>query len=404
MTLEDCENVRDLKPSATLAVAALCNEMREQGRSVIDLSIGEPDFRTPDFAAQAGIAAIVQGFTHYTAVPGLPPLRSAIARHLSARAGRELSPAGVVVSNGAKQALFNAIFSLFGPGDEVLLPTPYWTSYPSLISLARAVTTFVPTRLEHDFLPTVDELEAAATPRTRGLILNSPANPTGATLSADALRAIVEWAAARGLWVISDEIYSRICYTAERAPGVLDLDPALLERVVLVDGVSKAFAMTGWRIGFAWSGNALAGRMAALQSHITSNAATPSQYAALAAFRDEPRVEHAVRAMVAVFRHRRARVIEALRTELPESRFVEPAGAFYVFLSVDPYFDDTRADAVAFCRWLLAETNVALVPGEAFGDERYVRLSFAAPQGELVEGVRRMAEAVRAPRAGLATR
>jgi aspartate aminotransferase len=403
MTLEVCENVRTLKPSATLAVAALCTELRAQGRAIIDLSIGEPDFRTPDFAAQAGIAAIVQGFTHYTPVPGVADLRAAIATQLSARAGRTLSPRGVVVSNGAKQSLFNAIFSLFGPGDELLLPVPYWTSYPSLIELARATTAFVTTRQANGFKPTVDDLARAASPRTRGLLLNSPSNPTGTMLSLEELRVLVEWAVERNYWIISDEIYGRICYTAERAPSVLDLDAALLDRVVLIDGVSKAFAMTGWRIGFSYSGEALANRMSALQSHITSNAATPSQYAALATFQDEPRVEHAVRAMVSVFRHRRAHVLEAFRSALPDVEFVEPDGAFYLFFRVDRYFDDVRTDSVAFCRWLLEETGVALVPGEAFGDDRFVRLSFAAPQGELMEGIRRLAGAIVALRTGAGT-
>jgi aspartate aminotransferase len=386
------ENVRELETSATIAVATLCKTMRAEGREVIDLSAGEPDFRTPDFAAQAGIAAIVQGFTHYTPVAGIPALRELIAGHLSRTSERTIDPDGIVVTTGAKQALFNACFVLFGPGDEVLLPTPYWTSYPELIKLARARPLLVPTDEERDFKVTIDDLEARVTPRVRGLILNSPNNPTGAVYALDELDAIAQWAAERDLWVISDEIYGRICYDAPRAPSVLDLEPALLERTVMVDGVSKAFAMTGWRVGFSYSDRTLAGRMTALQSHVSSNVSTPAQFAAMAAFRPEPRVEHAVRAMVGVFRHRRERITMLFRKHIPDARFVLPGGAFYLFFRADPFYRDAYPDSLAFCRWLLENTGVALVPGRAFGDDRFVRLSFAAPEDELAEGIRRIGE------------
>jgi aspartate aminotransferase len=387
-------NTRDLKESATLAVAALARTMKEQGREVIDLSIGEPDFRTPDFAAQAGIAAIVQGFTHYTPVPGLLTLRQLIAEHLHHTHGRETESAGVVVTAGAKHALFNACFTLFGPGDRVLLPAPYWTSYPELIKLARAVPAIVAMHLEDGFKVTPGMLDRQYDESVRGLILNSPSNPTGAVYSLEELDAVVRWAADRDVWVISDEIYDRICYDEKRAPGILDLDPALFERAVLINGASKAFAMTGWRLGFSYSSPALAGKMADLQSHMTSNVATPTQYAAMAIYRSEPRVEHAVRAMVGVFRHRRERLVSLFRKHLPKVEFKPPAGAFYLFFRVDGFYHDEISDSITFCRWLLETTGVALVPGAAFGDDRFVRLSFAAPEDELVEAVRRMGEAL----------
>jgi aspartate aminotransferase len=390
------DNVRELESSATIAVATLCRILKAEGREVIDLSAGEPDFRTPDFAAQAGIAAIVQGFTHYTPVAGVPALREMIADHLGELAGRAIDPAAIVVTAGAKQALFNACFTLFGPGDEVLLPSPYWTSYPELIKLARARPTLVVADETSGFRLAPDELEAKLSPRTRGLILNSPGNPTGAVYPADELEAILRWAAERDLWVISDEIYGRICFTAHRAPGVLDFDTALLDRVVMVDGLSKAFAMTGWRLGYSWSRVDLAARMTALQSHISSNVSTPTQFAAIAAFRPEPRVEHAVRAMVGVFRHRRERIMALFRQHLPDAQFVPPDGAFYLFFRVDAYYRDGFADSISFCKWLLETTGVALVPGRAFGDDRFVRLSFAAPEDELAEGIRRMGEALSA--------
>jgi aspartate aminotransferase len=396
------ENVRELVPSATLAISAQCRTMREQGREVIDLGAGEPDFRTPDFAAQAGIAAIVQGFTHYTPVAGVPALRQAIADHISATFGKPADPQRIVVGSGAKQALFNTCFVLFGPGDRVIVPTPYWTSYPEILRLARAEPVFVTTTAERGFRVTVADLDTAWHPRVRALILNSPSNPTGAIYPLAEIEAIARWAAERGVWIISDEIYGRICYLSPRAPSVLDLDDALLHRVVVVDGPSKAFAMTGWRVGYTWSAPEIATRIGAFQSHTTSNVSTPAQYAAVAVYRPEPRVEHAVRAMVGVFRHRRERVLALFRKYLPDAHFHPPEGAFYIFFRADAYYADGTSDSVAFCRWLLDRTGVALVPGIAFGDDRYVRLSFSAAEDELAEGMRRIGE-VLAPRVARAT-
>lgn len=392
-------NVSTLQPSATIAVATLCRELRAEGRDILDLSVGEPDFRTPDFAAQAGIAAIVQGFTHYTPVAGLPELREAIAASMSRLTGAVVDPAGIVVSNGAKQALFNACFALFGPGDDVLLPAPYWTSYPDLISLARATPVVVNTTMEQGFKVTPAMLDAARTPRTRGLILNSPGNPTGAVYSGAEVSALVEWARRNDAVVISDEIYGRVCFEEERAAGILDVTD-VDDHVVVVDGASKAFAMTGWRVGYSYSTRPLASAMAAMQSHITSNIATPSQYAALAAYRDEPRVEHAVRAMVNVFRRRRAKALEMLAAHLPEAEVMPPAGAFYAFIRVDRFFDEQASDSIALCRKLLEETGVAAVPGAAFGDDRFIRISLAAPEADIGEAIRRMGAALAATAAG----
>jgi aspartate/methionine/tyrosine aminotransferase len=206
------------------------------------------------------------------------------------------------------------------------------------------------------------------------------------------LDAILLWAAERGIWVISDEIYGRLCYSADRAPSVLDADDSLLERVVLVDGVSKTFAMTGWRIGFSYSAPELAAQLTSLQSHITSGASSPAQAAALAAYQDEPRVHEALRAMVLVFRRRREHAAAAVRAALPAVEFNDPDGAFFLFLRVDSYFDEGHTGSIAFCNYLLERTGVALVPGAAFGEDRYVRLSFAAPEAEILEAIRRVGE------------
>lgn len=235
------DNVSGLEPSATLAVSAACKAMRAEGREVIDLSAGEPDFRTPDFAAQAGVAAIEQGFTQYTPVAGLPELRAAIAHQLTSRSGRPIEPNTIVVTVGAKHALFNVCFTLFGPGDRVLIPSPYWTSYPEIVRLARAEPVIVTTTRDDGFKVSPELLERHYVANVRGLILNSPNNPTGTIYSKAELAALVDWAIERDVWVVSDEIYGRVCFTAPRAASVLDLDPdgAAADHVVVVDGASK---------------------------------------------------------------------------------------------------------------------------------------------------------------------
>lgn len=394
MSLRTSENVRNLEPSATLAVAALARELRDAGRDIIDLGAGEPDFRTPEFIANAAIAAIQAGQTRYTAAPGIVPLRQAIARDMASRHGKAVDAAGIIVTAGAKQALFNAIFTLFGPGDRVIVPAPYWTSYPALIQIARAEPVFVTGSEERGFKVTPAELDRVYDERVRGLMLNSPSNPTGAVYSLDELRAVAQWARERGVWLISDEIYGRICYTADRAPGLLDLDPAPLDHAVIVDGASKTFAMTGWRIGYSYSSPELALRMTALQSHITSNATTPAQYAAVAAYSMDENQAAEVRAMVDVFRKRRDLVVERFRELLPGVEFVSPEGAFYLFFRIDRFFDAAAPDSIALCRSLIERAGVAVVPGAAFGDDRYARLSFAASEQALNDGIRRIAEAL----------
>jgi aspartate aminotransferase len=383
------ENVRQVEGSATIAIAARARELRAQGRNVLDLSIGEPDFRTPDFAAQAGITAIQEGHTHYPPVPGIAPLREAIARLIQKTTGLKAEGAGVVVTSGAKQALFNACFCLFGPGDEVLIPVPYWTSYPALVRLARAEPRFVPTTAEAGFRATLADLEAARTPRVKGLILNSPANPTGAVYSADELAAITHWAKQHDIWLISDEIYGRICFTAPRAPSVLDVVDSL-DKIVVVDGASKAYAMTGWRLGYSYSSRAVADRMSSLQSQITSGASTPAQYAALAAFSDAVQGEKAVAAMAEVFTTRRNSVLAEFREYAPDVFCFPPDGAFYVFFQVDQFFTTSVPDSSAFCSWVLEETDIALVPGSAFGEDRFVRMSFATSSDILSEAIKRL--------------
>jgi aspartate aminotransferase len=389
-------NIERLKPSATMAVSSLAKKLAEEGRDILNLSAGEPDFDTPPFISDAGIEGIRQGQTRYTPPAGMPTLRKAIAARLSERAGRALDWNGVVVTCGAKQSLFNAAFCLFGPGDEVIGPAPYWTSYPDLVMIARAEPIAASGEESDDFKLTPAVLDSVATPRTKGLILNSPSNPTGAVYSASELRAIAEWARDHGVWLISDEIYGRIYFDDDgrAAPGLLDLPKESLGNFVLVDGASKSFAMTGWRLGFSYCETEVAKKFGDLQSQVTSNASTPTQVAALEAYTNVKATERSLAEMVVAFRRRRDLVTSRMSELMPGVPFVYPKGAFYLYFRVDHLFDDEVKGATAWCSRLLNETGVALVPGGAFGDDRWVRMSYAAADEVLEDAIARMAGVV----------
>jgi aspartate aminotransferase len=389
------DNIARLQPSATMAVSALAKKLAAEGRDIIDLSAGEPDFDTPSWISDAAIAGIRAGKTRYTQPQGVPELRAAVARDLlsGAAPGWKFSGDNVVVGAGAKQALFNVCFALFGPGDEVLVAGPYWTSYPEIVSLARAEPAFVAGAEERDYKLTVEDLERARSPKTRGLILSSPSNPSGAVYSLEELRAVARWAKEHGVWLLSDEIYRRIYFGAEggAAPGLLSLSPEDLGPFVILDGVSKTFAMTGWRIGYMLGDAGLAAKVGALQSQTTSNPATPSQMAALAALSNPEKAAASVAEMVSAFHRRRDLVVSRVRERLPHLSFVHPDGAFYLFLKVSAEYDGKVEGSQAWCASVLEGTGVAMVPGSAFGDDRYVRMSFATSDALLEESFRRLA-------------
>ncbi|HET9515520.1 MAG TPA: pyridoxal phosphate-dependent aminotransferase [Gemmatimonadales bacterium] len=381
-------NLSQLKASETVAISAEARRRRAAGEDVLDLGVGEPDFDTPEPAAAAGVAAIQQGKTRYPSNVGIPELRRAMARHLSALSGnRPLDPDRFVISTGSKQALFNTCFALFGPKDKVLIPSPAWVSYPQIVHLARAEPVMVPGDIDWGLKTSVRDLDRHADQLARGLILCSPCNPTGAVYTRTELRAIAEWAHQRKIWVIADEIYRRIYYGEGPAPSFLDLPDELLERVVLITGASKAYAMTGWRIGAAYGPPHLVQAVAALQSHTTTGANHPAQWAAAAAYSD-PRVEQEVQRMVAAFRRRRDLIVARFRADAPGVEFVEPHGAFYFFFRVDSIASGMNGQA--FCTSLMQEQGVALVPGAAFGDDRWVRLSYAVSDEELAAALDRM--------------
>lgn len=383
-------NLQHLKGSETIAINAEARRLRALGREVVDLSVGEPDFDTPDPAAQAGIQAIQKGFTRYPPNPGTPELRHAIASHLSSLSGgRTVNPDQIVVSTGSKQALFNACFSLFGPKDKVLIPSPAWVSYPQIVHLSRATPVMVPGAADWGLKVGAADLERHTDKLVRGLVLCSPCNPTGSVYTLPELKALGDWARQHEVWVISDEIYRRIHYGSGPAPSFFDLPDEYLERAVVIYGASKAYAMTGWRIGAAWAPPHLVKAMSNLQSHTTTGANHPAQLAATAAFTD-PRVEREVVRMAAAFRKRRDLLVERFRQEAPGVEFVEPHGAFYLFFRVDGLRPGGGVTGTRFCERLLTEHGVAMVPGAAFGDDRWVRLSYACSEKDLSRAMDRI--------------
>ncbi len=379
------QRVRTMEESATLAMNKLRLDLRAKGRKVFNFSVGEPDFGTPPFIRRAAYEALESGWTRYTAVEGVPELRDAVASHAGGLRGERIARDEVVITCGAKHACANVLLAIVDPGDEVLLPAPYWVSYPEMIRLADGIAVPVLGPRENGYRVTPELLLPKVTPRTVGLIVNSPGNPTGCVYNPREIAALVAFAKAHDLWILSDEIYDRFVFAGEFASPYRGEGRA---RTFLVGGLSKTCAMTGWRIGWAIGERETIAAIGRLQGHTTSNIAAVSQAAALAALAgmDDP----ALRSMVEEFARRRARVI-ALLSELKDVYFTPPEGAFYVFLDIGAHLQRRRANPLEFCIRLLEETGVALVPGDAFGDPRGVRLSYARPLDELEQGIHALA-------------
>jgi aspartate aminotransferase len=391
-TFTASSNIAELKESPTIAVSTRAKAMRASGLAVIDLGAGEPDQPTPAYIMEGAHHALSAGATRYTAVEGIAPLRARIAERAAAIHGKPIDASQVVVSGGTKQALFNACFCLFGHGDEVLVPTPAWPSYYEILSLARANAMIVRGAAEQAFRVSADQLRTAATARTRGVLLNSPSNPTGAVYSRADMESIVQLADERGWWIISDEIYRQVSYGSEPATSLLEIMKGF-DRAIVVDGVAKAFAMPGWRIGWSISSPAVARAMGALQSHVTSNAATISQHAALAALSNEAAEREALSSMLEQFRNRRDGATAILREHGIE--FVEPEGAFYLFIRVGRAATADPEPGTTFAKDLLETKLVAVVPGAAFHAPEWIRLSYAAADNDVMEGVRRVTALLR---------
>jgi aspartate/methionine/tyrosine aminotransferase len=383
-----------ISESATLAVDAKAKALKAAGRDVIGFGAGEPDFATPAAIVQAAIAACSDpAMHHYTPAAGLPALRQAIADKTARDSGYAVTAAQVLVTNGGKQAVFEAFATLLDPGDEVVLPAPYWTTYPESIKLAGGVPVVVETDTASGYLATVDQLEAARTERTKVLLFCSPSNPTGAVYPPEAVEAIGRWAVDHGIWVVTDEIYEHLLYDGATAPSMPVVVPELADHCVVVNGVAKTYAMTGWRVGWLIGPLDVVAAAANLQSHATSNVSNVAQVAALAAVTGDL---SAVAMMREAFDVRRRTMVRMLN-EIPGVECPTPLGAFYCFPSVQALLDKplrgrTPATSSELAELILEEVEVAVVPGEAFGAPGCFRLSYALGDDDLAEGVGRIAK------------
>lgn len=382
------DRVVQLKPSATLAVNALAKELARSGKDIISLSVGEPDFRTPDLIGQAAVQAINDGFTHYTDELGIAPLREAAADYFNRYYQAGAASGNILIGNGGKQCLFNAFMALVNPGDEVLMPTPSWVSYPAMIEIAGGVPVPVPAGAEQNFKVTVEDLERLYSKKTRACIINSPSNPTGAVYSREELDAIAAWAVEKNIVLISDEIYDRLVYGGAEHHSLCGWWNKHPENFAILNGVSKTYAMTGWRVGYLLAHPALIKASGKLSGQSTSSVCSIAQKAALAALtHDFPEAD----GMKAAFERRRKLVTDMIDA-WPGVECPRPGGAFYVFPDVHRLYTADMPDSTAICKLLLEKAGVALVPGIAFGDDRCVRISYAADDAILEKALTRISK------------
>lgn len=388
--------VSAITESATLAVDARAKALKAAGEPVIGFGAGEPDFPTPAHVVEAAVQAARDVKNHrYTPAAGLPELKDAIAAKTLRDSKVVVSPSQVLVTNGGKHAVYNTFEALLNPGDEVLLPAPYWTTYPEPIALAGGVSVVLSTDVESGFRVTVEQLEAARTDKTKALVFVSPSNPTGAVYPPEEVRAIGEWALKHGIWVITDEIYEHLTFDDNMFTSILAEVPGLADTCVIINGVAKTYAMTGWRVGWMIGPADLIKAATNLQSHSTSNVANVSQRAAIAALEGGLECVEEMREAFA----RRAILIHGLLNDIPGVTCMVPQGAFYAFPSMEGLFGRnfggvTPTTTSELCEVILDQAKVALVPGEAFDAPGYVRISFAVSDADIVEGIGRIAELV----------
>jgi aspartate aminotransferase len=378
------KRILEIHPSATISISAKAKAMKAEGKPVLSFSVGEPDFNSPECASKAAIEAIQRGESHYTLNSGIIELRKEVCNYYKRRFGLEYAPDEVLVAPGAKPLLYEALQMFVDPGDEVLLFSPAWVSYVEQIHLAGGKEAIVDT-LKTDLIPTKEAIEAVLSDKTVGMIINSPSNPTGAIYGEETLKMIADIARERDLWIIFDEIYERLAYAPANHINILSVAPDLRDKTILVNGASKAYAMTGWRIGYALGPKALIAKMNTLQTHLTSNASSIAQWAAWGAVKDaDPDVEK----MREAFEERRSVILGLIR-DMPYVKVRDPEGAFYVFIDVR---ESPIPDDMEFCEKLLEEKYVAAVPGTAFFAPGFVRFSYACSMENIREGMGRLKE------------
>jgi aspartate aminotransferase len=384
------QRLQRVKPSATLAVSAKAAELKAQGRQIINVSVGEPDFLTPEHICAAAKTAIDQGFHRYTPEPGMPDVRQAVAGYFTTYYGVSAKGTDVILTNGGKQSLYNLFQVLLDPGDEVLIPAPYWVSYPAMVLLADGTPVDVPAPAERGFKVTPQDLDQAWTPRTRALVLNSPSNPTGVHYTQAEQDALAQWAVDKGVFVISDEIYDRLVYAPAQPASLSPWWEKHPESFAIVNGLAKSFAMTGWRVGYTLAHPDLIKQMAKLQGQSTSNICTIAQRAALAALTGPTAPLDAMRA---AFARRRDLAMDIVST-WKNVVCPRPEGAFYVFPKVSGLYGARFNDSVSACALLLEEAGVAAVPGAAFGDDACIRFSYALDDASLMAALEKSGKAL----------
>ena len=392
MTPRISARIAAIAESATLAVDAKAKALKAAGRPVIGFGAGEPDFPTPDYIVEAAAAATKVVSNHrYTPTPGLPDLRAAIVEKTKRDSNYDITVDQVLVTNGGKQSVYQAFATIIDPGDEVLLPSPFWTTYPECIKLAGGVSVEVFADEAQNYLVSVEQLEAARTPKTKALLFCSPSNPTGSVYSPEQVKAIGEWAVKNNIWIISDEIYEHLLYDGANAPSLPVVVPALADTCIIINGVAKTYAMTGWRVGWMIGPKDVIKAATNLQSHLTSNVSNVSQRAAIAALTGNL---DAVHTMGEAFNRRRKLIVDLLN-EIPGFECPTPTGAFYVYPSVKGVLGTTirgktPMTSAELATLLLEEVEVAAVPGEAFGPSGYLRFSYATSDEDIVEGIGRI--------------
>lgn len=376
------KRILEIKPSATLSISAKAKTMKAEGKPIISFSLGEPDFNSPECASKAAIDAINRGESHYTLNSGIIELRKEVCNYYKRRFGLEYTPDEVLVAPGAKPLLYEALQMLVDPGDEVLLFSPAWVSYVEQVHLAGGKDVIVDT-LKTNLIPTKEAIEAVLSDKTVGMIINSPSNPSGAIYNEETLKMIADVAREKDLWIIFDEIYERLVYAPAKHVNILNVAPDLRDKVIIINGASKAYAMTGWRIGYALAPKPLIAKMNTLQTHLTSNASSIAQWAAWGAVKDaDPDVEK----MREAFEERRKVILELVRS-MPYVKVRDPEGAFYIFIDVR---ESPIPDDIKFCEKLLEEKFVAAVPGAAFFAPGFVRFSYACSMENIREGMGRL--------------
>jgi aspartate aminotransferase len=391
------KKAQEISPSPTLTVDAKAKQMKKEGHDIIGFGAGEPDFDTPVYIKEAAISAIKEGFTKYTPVGGIPELKDAVSKYIKESTGLSYNQNQIIVSNGAKQCVFNALYCLIDPGYKVLIPSPYWVSYPEMVKLCGGIPIFVPTKEETDFKLKVDAIRALIDDKTKVLIINSPNNPTGSVYSKEDLKEIAQIAIEKDIFVISDEIYEKLIYDGEKHTSIAGVNEKMYDRTVIINGVSKAYAMTGWRIGFAAGPEKLIKAMTNFQSHSTSNPNSIAQKASLEALTGHGKDE-IIAEMVKEFAKRRDYMVDRIN-KIKDLSCRLPKGTFYIMMNITGTFGKQMdgkyvKDSSSFAELLLEKVKVAVVPGVAFGTDDFVRLSYATSLENIKKGLDRIEEFV----------